>query len=259
MNHWWFWGAFILLVTIVIWWRQHNQTKEEFEWKRRTMDQRARANHACKILNEFADTELANARIQIVSDTCEGGLPHTMDPNTVRMTEDVWNSGNRDNILRHERVHLLQKRNPVVWENFYRLEWEYRIYSTPPAEIAEQEALLRGNPDTAEKPWACWRNRYWFAPFYHDEQRPTLLGAPVRIWDSGARIGTGVKGHSPAGRWISEPPAEWRTFFCADGKCPYQYEHPHEIAAELWTRKEFQTPAGAALLAFLTGKNIPRP
>ena len=159
-----------------------------------------------------------NGNIEIVNDECQEGLPHTTNGNTIRMTESVWNSGNCDSTLKHERVHLDQKRHPEKWEAFYHSAWDYELLTSPPPDLPITE--VRPNPDTTGKPWALWRRRYLFYPQYGPER--TLRNAPVRIWD------VEEKQH------VDLPP-EWLAEFCDDDGCPHQYEHPHEMAAEYIT------------------------
>jgi hypothetical protein len=159
-----------------------------------------------------------NGTIEIVDEDCQEALPHTTTSNIIRMTENVWNSERYEETLKHERVHLDQKRRPREWEEFYRTVWNYELLASPPPDL--RAADLRPNPDTAQKPWAVWRNRYVFYPSYGAER--TLRDAKVRVWD------LQTKQHVPL-------PPEWRTEFCSSNRCPIQYEHPHEMAAEYVT------------------------
>jgi len=156
-----------------------------------------------------------NGLVEIVSPDCFQGLPHTADGNTIRMTESVWNSGRRDEILVHERVHLDQKQNPGAWAAFYKEAWDYELTSTPPPGL---RSALRLNPDTAESPYAVWRSRYVFFV----EDHPDLRTAPVRVWDADQGA-------------LCAPPPEWNAFFCDTRGCPHQWEHPHELSAEYLT------------------------
>ena len=90
--------------------------------------------------------------IEIVNEECQEGLPHTTTMNIIRMTESVWNSGRSKEILKHERVHLDQKRRPHEWEEFYRSAWNYELLTSPPPDLPSVD--IRPNPDTVGKPWA---------------------------------------------------------------------------------------------------------
>jgi hypothetical protein len=158
--------------------------------------------------------------IQIVDDLCKEGLPHTTGPNTVRMTRADWEGPRRDDILRHEQIHLQQKRvSGPAWLAFYKSQWDYKCVSTVPDGVpADFVARLRPNPDTAANPWAIWRDRWLFFPIFTEDG--SLRNAEVIVWD--------LEQH----RQVSIPD-EWKAEFCAGGACPHQYEHPHEISAEL--------------------------
>ncbi len=225
-------------------WPTYIPAEEAFEepkpWSRTPLDALARLTHSCRVLQTFPDAEIPHAMIAIVDDTCEEGLPHTSDANTIRIPKSMWFSSSaarRANVLRHERIHLLQRRNTAAWTQFYRTAWNYTLHTAPPAGMPEADKV-RGNPDTEPLPIACWAARYWFVPLYTDTAQPRLAAAEVRVWDSQERT------------W-GAPPAAWKAQFCRDGTCPHQWEHPAEIAAELWTNQETNTPASVALRNFI--------
>jgi hypothetical protein len=152
------------------------------------------------------------------------------------MTESDWNSSRRDEILRHERVHLRQRIEPVAWRTFYRNEWGYELTKTPPPGIpAHWLERVRPNPDTADGLWAVWRGRYVFFPTYRDAKR-SLRNANVQVWDM-------LK------KQIVDLPTQWRQHFCDGGECPFQYEHPHEMAAEYITHALASNSPAAQQLA----------
>jgi hypothetical protein len=207
-------------------------------WVRAGVDSDARAGNRCNVLESMDDAELEGARIEIVDESCEDGLPHTVDADRIRMTRSVWNGNRREDILRHERIHLLQRRDPLEWRKFYMEKWGYTDFSQ--ASPTGAPAIdVRSNPDTADSPWVCWGNRYWFIPVYRDSKNPRIRDAETRVWDS--RLGT----------W-SDPPREWVSFFCEEGRCPHQLEHPHEISAEILTdtKDPWKTPAALLLREF---------
>ena len=177
-----------------------------------------RKGDACVVLRVERDAE-TGAVIEIVDAACEEGLPHTTDARTIRMTEAVWASERRSNVLTHERVHLDQKAHERDWEAFYERAWEYTLSVTPPPSLVLSHRL-RPNPDTAAKPWALWRSRWLFFPEAVLGNR--LKDAPVRVWDTQEAV-------------ECAPPPEWNAFFCGSRGCPHQYEHPHEISAEMIT------------------------
>lgn len=196
---------------------------------------RTRSVDDCSVLQTI---DHGDYRIQIVADGCKEGLPHTTDAHTVRMIADVWSSAQRDSILRHERVHLVQKRDLQTWYAFYARRWNYTCSAAPPPELpAELRARLRPNPDTADAPWAVWAGRWLFFPAF--TAAGTLRDAEVLVFDLQDRA-------------VCDPPPEWRAAFCDDaGRCPHQYEHPHEIAAE-WATHPSRAAAARPLSEFLS-------
>ncbi len=182
----------------------------------------------------------AGVRLEIVDDACKEGLPHTTDGHTIRMVRGIWAGPEerRDEVLKHERIHLKQKRNLPAWYEFYRRFWEYECLATPPPGIpADLVARLRPNPDTADAPWAVWRRRWVFFPAFQRSGAPTLKGAEVLVYDLEARK-------------VVSTPDEWRSAFCGSAGCPHQYEHPHEIAAEIHTLGS-DAPASSAFFAWM--------
>jgi hypothetical protein len=174
--------------------------------------------------------------LELVSDECQEGLPHTTGPTTIRMTRSIAESDRRDSILTHERIHLDQKRRPDAWAHFTKSAWSYALTSDKPTGLPASYAL-RPNPDTSANPYAVWRGRYVFFSAYDSTRR--LSSAPVIIYDLQEE------------RELSGPPPEWKAHFCtATGRCPHQYEHPYEIAAEYMTHA-METPAAAQLTAWM--------
>lgn len=188
----------------------------------------------------------AGRRVQIVDDACQEGLPHTTDARTIRMTRGVWTSARRDEILDHEHVHCDQKSALADWYRFYATAWDYELRTTPPDDTipVNLREKLRPNPDTADAPWAIWRNRWVFFPIaigVGGDGMLRLRDARVAVWD--LKSATLLPG----------PPPEWRTEFCEgpDGAvCPAQYEHPHELAAEFLTLRSSVAPAAQKLFAW---------
>lgn len=174
--------------------------------------------------------------LEIVDEKCKEGLPHTSSSSTIRMTRDVYKSPRRDEILRHEQVHLAQKRDLATWYTFYKSQWDYECLKYPPAHIpAALRSALRRNPDTADAPWALWRKKWLFFPVSNREG--ALRDSRVVVWNIETQKEVDV-------------PEEWKTQFCDASGCIHQYEHPHEIAAEIWTSMKSRSPAAVKLFKF---------
>ena len=202
---------------------------------------RARRGADCVPLRRVLDPKGAppNTTLTIVPDSCEGGLPHTVDAHTVAMParfreEDV------EAVMPHEGVHLRQRRAPRTWARVYATAWgaELRPEGPPPGLPTRLRARRRFNPDTAAAPWWVWRGRWWPVPQFAEEDTPSVPRAVVAWWD--ASTGAVHEG---------TPPPEWRAFFGEDLRQP---EHPAEIAAEMVADGAgVGTPAEAALRAAL--------
>ena len=181
-------------------------------------------------------------RLEIVDDVCKEGLPHTTDKRTIRMVRSIWEGKRRDDVLRHERVHLKQKQGLAGWYEFYRRAWDYECLPEPtPGLPAELKARLRPNPDTADAPWALWRRRWLFFPAFKPSAPTSLKEAEVLVWDTESHRLVGL-------------PEEWLSAFCGSHGCPHQYEHPHEISAEWYTDKvrlPSDAPAAGAFFAWM--------
>ena len=92
----------------------------------------------CVVL-ERIQTE--DGTIEIVDETCQEGLPHTTDSETIRMTRAKYEGKRIDELLIHERVHLDQKRNRLKWLQFYKQFWDYDIVKESPLPSAYTKRL----------------------------------------------------------------------------------------------------------------------
>lgn len=248
------WGWILLICSAclaILWFLSPAWEPEAFQnppnlpWIVNALDKDARAGNTCNVLERFPDTELVGAVVEIMDASCESGLPHTVGLNQIRIPISAWTTDERRaSILRHERIHLQQRRNPEIWRDFYKQAWMYTTHQEEevPEELRSEEMRnIRGNPDTWPERWACWKNRYWFLPAYTNPAEPKLPQATVKIWDSQQK------------NMIDSPPIEWRMLFCDErGKCPYQHEHPAEMSAEYATDlSEWTSVAAMSLRGFL--------
>ena len=149
--------------------------------------------------------------------TCENGYPHTINETTMMIPE----SHPKERLpitVEHEKIHLLQRRHPELWETWYKLMWSYKIQKSPPSKMpAELLEKRRFNPDTEDKPFSCWRDRWWSLTIYTSKDPGSLAAAETIWWDEQTNT---IR---------QEAPPEWSDFF---GVQP-QDEHPHEMAAQM--------------------------
>lgn len=212
--------AAVLLILLLFFIRnKHSEQYFDYDWsdKWSEMDKQARKSADCKPVYKIQrKLGKLSAWIWVVPESCEQGLPHTRSSDVVAIPENMINS-NISSIMDHEKVHLLQRSMPWQWARFYRIAWNYEIYSEPPAGMPlELISMRRSNPDTANEPYACWKNRWWSVAVYNSKDDLSLKSASTKWWD---QI-TNTVGKNP--------PDIWTKFF---GKL-HQNEHPHEMSAE---------------------------
>jgi hypothetical protein len=155
--------------------------------------------------------------IQFVNNSCECGLPHTNDEKTIRIPNS-YPKHRLQMTIEHEKIHLLQRRFPLLWETWYTKLWQMTLAHNPPVNFPEELLELRRiNPDIENKPFACWKNRWWVLAVYKSRIPSSLLEARTCWWDS------------KNNQILYEPPEGWISFFGS----PAQDEHPHEMAAQM--------------------------
>ena len=183
------------------------------------INKKVREGNSCEIKKQVTLTDSKTGieyTIAFCDDSCENGLPHTINETTMMIPES-YSKDRFTTTVEHEKIHLLQRRHPELWEAWYKLLWSYTIHKTaPPTMPSSLIEKHRHNPDTEDKPFACWRGRWWSLAVYNSN--PTsLLDAKTVWWDE------------KTGTVSNEAPPEWTDFF---GQQP-QDEHPHEIAAQM--------------------------
>jgi hypothetical protein len=201
-------------------------------------DRKARRGQNCNVTHKQMGPD--DTMILTTAKSCEDGMPHTRSGNRIYIPDNI-NTVNREDTIRHELIHIYQRRNPDVWIAFYQRSWSYAIFEEPPADIPKE--LIKGrrsNPDTAIGPWACWLRRWWTIPVYKDMYSPRLRDVTIIFWDS----------------WKNEssdsPPQEWSAFFGSPG----QPEHPHEISACMIVANDTRSEAGRRLMSWWMTQGI---
>lgn len=168
------------------------------------------------------------------SPSCEAGMAHTRPGDRIIIPVSVP-LAHRDTTIRHELIHIHQRRNPEAWATFYRRNWSFVLNSKAPADIPDALRLARrSNPDTWTTAWACWQGRYWPVAVYESPTTPHLRDAVTVWWDSWRQA------------VLTEPPQGWTDFFGT----PSQNEHPHEIAAVMLVADDRTSEAGRRLAAW---------
>lgn len=194
------------------------------------LDRQARAGQVCVPLS--TEPGPSNTTIERVPASCEAGMAHTQAGDRILLPVSI-SAANEAETLRHELVHIDQRRHPTEWANFYARSWGFRLTNSPPRGLpAEWVQRRRSNPDTQfAGPWPEWRERFWVFAAYEDGGGAQLQRARTVWWDAEDRV---VR---------TRPPADWTAFFGALS----QDEHPHEIAAVLMTAVMTENEAGRRL------------
>jgi hypothetical protein len=182
---------------------------ENFSWNKKwsKMDRKVRENKNC---NPIKITNLHNYKIWTMPQSCEDGLPHTRYKDVIAMPENY--SGDYNNTIEHELIHLHQRKNLNKWYDFYSKYWNFEIYPEKniPSEFID---IRRSNPDTIDSIWVVYLKKWLIIPIYNEEN--TIKNASIIYYN----IHTKEK--------LIYPPQEFTDFF---GYTP-QSEHPHEISA----------------------------
>lgn len=192
-------------------------------------DRNARYGQTCQVL--YTEDGPCDTVIQTVSASCESGMPHTRTGDRIILPESIQ-LPDREEIVRHELVHILQRRFSDNWLAFYRRNWLFTF--APAAPQGMPQTVLearRSNPDTWEHPWVCWMNRWWPVAVYRDSENPQLRDAQTVWWDAAVGV------------ILEDPPADWTAFFGH----PSQDEHPHELSATMLVANDTASEAGRRL------------
>jgi hypothetical protein len=181
---------------------------------------------AQRLRTEVFRIEMLNgADIVVLHSSADNGYPHTRPKSVVCMPESSVNVPIPDlaETLRHESIHLHQRRFPDVWKSVCRREgW------TPVEQIPTRfKEKCRLNPDTFyDTPFWAWETFHVPLPMFKEGKN---LG-DVRIeWMD---IRTNALFH--------DPPASFVTRY---GDAP-QPEHPYELLAVELAKKNITTYSG---------------
>lgn len=192
-------------------------------------DRKARDGQNCAV--KYTEKGHNGTTIITTSRSCEAGMPHTRAGGRIYIPDSIIEPF-RAEILAHEQIHILQRRDPDAWANFYRRNWSFILFKVPPPSMPKNIVeARRGNPDTFKDPWPCWMGRYWPVTIYTNMEQPALRDAVTVWWDDYKHT------------VLNTPPDAWTSFFGT----PSQDEHPHEIAAVMIVAGDNATEAGRRL------------
>jgi len=145
--------------------------------------------------------------------SAENGYPHTR-ANDIICVPSNMTLPSLEETLSHEVVHIHQRNNPAVWEQFLNREgWFLESPETIPFRWREK---CRINPDTFQKQFWSFNKRYIPLPLFFKDSNVRFDEIKVMYYD----LQSGVLEH--------ETPKEITNAY---GKDIPQPEHPYEIYA----------------------------
>lgn len=173
---------------------------------------------AATLQREIETIPLLNGTdIVIMYPTADEGYPHTRPHQIVCVPSSYVATKPQAELaemLRHEAVHVDQRRRPSVWgAGCMRRGWWPVTASQIPAALRER---CRVNPDTMACPFWSWETHHVPLPLYSSDT-PSGLGDIVMKWLD-LRAGT---------TYLDPPPS----FISAHGADIPQPEHPYEVYA----------------------------
>jgi hypothetical protein len=161
---------------------------------------------------------LADTDTVVMHPTADEGYPHTRAPNIVAIpTKTITDHSSTElaETLRHEAIHIDQRRRPAVWVAACQQRgWQ------PVAANRLPDSLLyrcRINPDTmSPHPFWAWEDHHIPLPLFSSEQ-PSSLGDVVIKW-------LDLRNQT----LYRDPPPSFVSIY---GSFPSQPEHPYELLA----------------------------
>lgn len=119
-------------------------------------------------------------RICWMSPSAEAGMPHTRDPDLVCLPI-YWSSNTLLETLKHEAVHINQRKRPMEWVKWCVGQGWVLIDEN---EIPERwRKSCRINPDTMKFRFWAYQNRWVPLPMYERSDSPKLRDVQIRWWD----------------------------------------------------------------------------
>ena len=117
-------------------------------------------------------------RCVVMHPTADGGMPHTRGKNLICIPA-MWPRSSVEETLRHELIHIHQKKNPEFWRTKL-LDNGWQPDVEIPWEVARR---CRINPDTMVCRFPAYAGRWVPVPLYVREDAPQLKDVQVRWYD----------------------------------------------------------------------------
>jgi hypothetical protein len=116
--------------------------------------------------------------VVVLNPSAEGGMPHTRAGPLICIP--AYHTG-LEETLRHEMVHIQQRKEPALWKMKMELEGWKAVGDSAIPDIWRRRCRL--NPDTCTARWFAWQGRYVPLPLFVREDKPDLRDIVVRWYD----------------------------------------------------------------------------
>lgn len=161
---------------------------------------------------------LRDTDVIVMHETADNGYPHTRAPNIVALPLKVvvnMTTPELAETLRHEGIHIHQRRNPSLWTSACMREgWQPFPTEQVPLRFRER---CRINPDTfSPQPFWSWGGVHVPLPLFTTETPKSLADVDVKWLDTRNQT------------LYSSPPPSFQARY---GVTPSQPEHPFELLA----------------------------
>ena len=128
----------------------------------------------------MASYEKEGERIVVMNPSAEGGLPHTRPPNIIAIPA-YYPPHMLEETLRHERVHLHQRKFPRTWEaRAIQDGWVKVDESEIPFNLLQRTRL---NPDTCWSGFWAWEGTWVPLCLFLREDKPDLKQTTLRWYN----------------------------------------------------------------------------
>ena len=171
---------------------------------------------------------LQGMEIAILNPEADGGLPHTRPPNLICLPaalckEEAVSKDFRVTLL-HEAIHISQRQEPQLWEDFcIREGWIPVARERIPEEFIDR---CRINPDTISRPFWAWELYHVPLPLFSPYGENKISSTKIQWLD----LRTGALLHNFP-----------KSFEKKYGRKFGQPEHPYEIYAEIFSEGGIST------------------
>jgi hypothetical protein len=160
---------------------------------------------------------LEESNLIVLDNSADNGYPHTRANEIVCFPlQSAQFASDTDLLetLRHESIHLDQRRRPEAWASYCRRDgWTPLPLAAVPLRFRER---CRINPDTMATPFWAWEGFHVPLPLFVRENHPTLGDVGIKWMDL---------------RMLSLFPTPPPSFQQRYGSSPPQPEHPYELLA----------------------------